>query len=66
MITTKNTTKTFRDFAPFSKIKEKEMTKYALTIVLFIFVILSYILGILAFSSKEARDHKWQEYYKKI
>ncbi len=41
------------------------MSKYVVAIILSIFVFISYILGILAFASKEARDKRWQEYYKK-
>ncbi|MFN3813002.1 MAG: hypothetical protein ACK4SM_00055 [Aquificaceae bacterium] len=39
--------------------------KNTLILVIFMFiVVLSYLLGILAFSSKEARDKKWEEFKK--
>ncbi|MCS7284617.1 MAG: hypothetical protein NZ527_02765 [Hydrogenobacter thermophilus] len=41
------------------------MSKNAFLLLFFLFVIaVSYLLGVLAFSSKEARQKKWEEFRK--
>jgi len=38
---------------------------FLILVILLILVAISYLLGVLAYSSKEAREKKWQEYIEK-
>jgi hypothetical protein len=50
---------------PFFKKKEISMSKNTILLMLLLIVIfVSYILGVLAFSSPEARKKKWEEFRK--
>jgi len=37
---------------------------FLILVILLVLVVISYLLGVLAYSSKEARQKKWEEYIK--